>query len=243
MLNGFDTSHWNGLVQTAGAAFWFGKVTQGTTFVDPEFQTERQWLEANSPSMVRFGYHYCGFTSDATAEANFFLSTFGIQPGEGTMIDIEDPTITGQSLVDWCVTLAQTILNATGKAPLAYMDQSLQNAYDWSPLFAICGNYLSAPDVAVTANADTPYQYVFQQTGTVNGVDQDVFFGTEAELQKYATDIPAPTPPSEPPVAAPTEPAPSPVPPPVTPTPSPSPTPPKVGFWQSLLNFLKKLIP
>jgi hypothetical protein len=200
MLNGFDTSHWNGLVAIGGKDFWFGKTTQGTTFVDPGFEAQRQWLIANSPETTRFPYHYAGYGVPED-EANYFLSHdnpdgshFSLMPGEGTMLDIESPTIVGQALVDWCVAFAQRVVQVVGKAPLAYMDISLQNAYDWSPLFAICGNYLAAPDVAPTANAPVKYEYVFQQTGTINGVDQDVFFGNKTELQDYATPLPSPAP-------------------------------------------------
>jgi len=199
-----DTSHWNGLIAIP-ADFWIGKVTQGTTFVDPGFAAQRQWFITNSPDTVRFGYHYADY-GDAVAEANFFLQTMKIQPGEGTAIDIEDPTITGPALVEWVLLLATTIKNATGKAPLWYIDISLANAYDWSSVFTICGPWLAAPSYTPQQNAPVKFMYVFQQTGTVNGVDQDVFFGTEAALRAYATPLP---PPPAPPAPVPSPPAPT----------------------------------
>lgn len=253
MLQGFDTSHYNPLVSTglaAGKSFWIGKVSQGTTFVDPLFQENRDWLLNTWPETVRGGYHYAGYT-DAVSEANFFIDTFNPQPGEFTAIDVESPTIVGATLVDWVLAFANQVIARTGKAPWFYIDQSLGSAYDWSSVTSICGPWVAAPDVPVTSNASVPFEYIAQQTGTSNGVDQDVFFGTMEELIDYT--IPQPTPPpvdSTPEPTPPVNPVPvdptPPVTPPVTPTPPPQ-KPPVInsggqGFLKSFIKWLKALI-
>lgn len=233
LLNGFDTSHYNDAMtatQYGGKDFWIGKVSQGTNFEDPMFQANRNTLMNNAPEVIRGGYHYADYT-DPVAEANYFLQLFNPQPGEFTALDVESPTLVGDALVNWCVSFANEVISKTGKAPFFYVDISLQNAYNWTPLITLCGIWLAAPSYTPMQNAPISTMYVMQQIGTaqVNGkaIDQDVFFGTREQLQAYC--LPEPTPPVEvvtPPVVTP--PIPEPEPPIVTPEPV-EPTPPVVS--------------
>ena len=201
MLQGFDTSHFQGGVTDAmfqGKQFWSFKVTQGTTYVDPKFKDDYNFAVANFPDVVRVGYHVVQFGLGVVQETDWFLSHFTPNPGETTMLDVEQTLIAGATdPVNYVLGIAQNIGDKTGKAPFAYMDISVANAYDWSPVIDYCGLWLAAPSYTTQQNAPVKYEYVMQQLTTTEyggvAVDQDVFFGTMEALRQYTVQPPAAT--------------------------------------------------
>jgi len=80
-LPGIDVSHWQGSINWAqvrgdGIRFAFAKATQGTTFVDDRYATNKAGATAQG---IAFGaYHFAepgGGASDAIAEADHFVDT------------------------------------------------------------------------------------------------------------------------------------------------------------------------
>jgi lysozyme len=79
-IQGCDVSHWQGdvdwcEVKQAGIVFVYIKATEGTSFIDPMFQTNVRG--AREAGLTVGAYHFARFTSkqDAVQEARHFFST------------------------------------------------------------------------------------------------------------------------------------------------------------------------
>jgi len=167
------------------------------------------------------GWHFAGAT-DPVAEAQYAvraMQPFAVGDVYGLDWEVAHPNPPA-----WVLQYAQTVKSLTGKAPIIYMNGSTANAWDWSPVFAICGFWVAWWGISPDANVPVKYPYIIQQyddTGTVvsNGVrvDEDAVFLTMDQWRAYGYALP-PAPPA---------PSPTPTPPTPTPTPIPSePTPP-----------------
>ena len=90
---GLDVSNWNGTISWtkvahAGYRFAFGKATEGTSYNDKTYLTNRNGSEA--AGLVFGAYHFAqpagkglaGVTASAIKQANHFLAVAGPQPGE-----------------------------------------------------------------------------------------------------------------------------------------------------------------
>ncbi len=85
---GIDISHWQGTIdwaQVAGAGkrFAYMKASEGTSFVDPTYPTNRAQAKANG--LYVGAYHFAGpgpVPGDAEAEADHFVDTAQPQSGE-----------------------------------------------------------------------------------------------------------------------------------------------------------------
>lgn len=81
-LQGIDVSHWQGQpnwknVKRYGIAFALIKATQGTGFIDPEF--ERNWSGAAAAGLARGANHF-GVGTPGAAQAKHFLDV--VKPKE-----------------------------------------------------------------------------------------------------------------------------------------------------------------
>jgi hypothetical protein len=72
---------------TSGLSFAFVKVTEGTGYVNPEWQSQRDHAKANG--LVWGGYHYPHMGASVQAEADFFLSQAAWKPGDLVCLDWE----------------------------------------------------------------------------------------------------------------------------------------------------------
>ena len=93
-LLGFDASHHNGVidwdkVESAGCDFAICKATEGTTYVDSQFDRNR--LEAARVGVAFGAYHFLRPELDASLQALHFMSVYGkVRPGEiGFACDVE----------------------------------------------------------------------------------------------------------------------------------------------------------
>jgi GH25 family lysozyme M1 (1,4-beta-N-acetylmuramidase) len=108
---GVDVSNWNGSINwtkvaAAGYGFAFGKATEGTTFIDSTYTTNRNGSEAAG---LAFGaYHFArpsggsiaAATASGIAQADYFLATAGPQPGElPPVLDLEKTGNLGSTLL------------------------------------------------------------------------------------------------------------------------------------------------
>lgn len=112
-----DVSHHNGwidwpAVAAAGIVTAFLKATQGDGFVDPAFERNRDGALAAGILVVP--YHFID-TADPDDQADNFLDTAGLAPGQPAMLDWE----TAASLAA-VVALGQAVADATGRDPLMY---------------------------------------------------------------------------------------------------------------------------
>lgn len=144
LIPGIDISHWQGTINWPSVAgggykFAFMKATQGTTYVDPTFTTNRTNAVA-AGLMVGF-YDFCEVSttaSDGATEANHFLATIKplYQAGQyfPPVADVESfPTglTTAQlktATSNWVQSFSDTIYNALGVRPLIYTSKSRANS-------------------------------------------------------------------------------------------------------------------
>lgn len=217
-------------------------------------QLVNNYANAKKYGKIPFMYHFFVPSVDALAQAHYFLAAVSpLAVGDGYAVDVE---IDGPNLVQDVYTFVTEHHKNTGCYPWVYIDRYLRQKYDWSSVFALCSEWIAAPDVSFDANIPGVGIYVAQQGPIVNGVDTDEYFGTLESLKSYTygyqppAPIPTPAPPTPPPLPPiptpePPQPAPTPEPKPEpTPTPKPDPTPPTKptdSFWELVVKLIKKI--
>ncbi|HLY85170.1 MAG TPA: GH25 family lysozyme [Gaiellaceae bacterium] len=139
---GLDVSTWNGTIQWAkvagaGYTFVFGKATEGTSYSDPTYATNRNGSETAG---LAFGaYHFArpagaglaSATASAISQANHFLAVAGPQPGElPPVLDLE---VTGNlpktRLLAWTLGWLDQIYARTGVEPFVYTSPNFWKTY------------------------------------------------------------------------------------------------------------------
>lgn len=133
-----DVSNWQtGInVTTSGAQIIVTKATEGIGYVNPDCdRVVQDALAANQGVGV---YHFAHTENNARREAQYFIdNTRGyISKGIVPILDWEPSTPWD---TNWALTWLQTVEAAWGTKPIIYMNQSTENAYDWSTVVA--GNY------------------------------------------------------------------------------------------------------
>src|SRR4051794_33029045 len=153
---GIDVSHWQGQigwlqVGAAGFDFAFVKATEGTTYTDPTYGTNRSGAAAAG---LRLGaYHFArpAGTSDAAAiasgiaQADSFLAY--AQPRRGDLLPVLDLEKTGGlgvvRLTTWTQAFLDQVYARVGARPLIYASPSFwKTSLGDTPLFAADGNRL-----------------------------------------------------------------------------------------------------
>jgi GH25 family lysozyme M1 (1,4-beta-N-acetylmuramidase) len=115
MLTGIDVSSYQpGTFDTTGLSFAFTKVTEGLSYVNPEWTTQRATMTA--AGLVRGFYHYPHIANDPIAEADHFLSQLSLAPGDILCLDWEwyGQSVTNQQALDY---RAKWIPYVQSKAP------------------------------------------------------------------------------------------------------------------------------
>ena len=130
---GIDVSTWNGTIKwakvaAAGYGFAFGKATEGTSYNDATYATNRNGSE--TAGLVFGAYHFArpsgstmaGATASAISQANHFLAVAAPQPGElPPVLDLE---VTGKlsksRLLAWTLAWLDQIYARTGVEPFLY---------------------------------------------------------------------------------------------------------------------------
>jgi GH25 family lysozyme M1 (1,4-beta-N-acetylmuramidase) len=130
---GIDVSTWNGAIRwskvaSAGYQFAFGKATEGTSYNDLTYTTNRNGSEA--AGLVFGAYHFArpagsslaSATVSAISQANHFLAVAAPQPGElPPVLDLE---VTGKlppsRLLAWTLAWLNQIYARTGVEPFLY---------------------------------------------------------------------------------------------------------------------------
>jgi GH25 family lysozyme M1 (1,4-beta-N-acetylmuramidase) len=130
---GLDVSNWNGAirwskVRAAGYRFAFGKATEGTSYTDQTYTTNRNGSE--SAGLVFGAYHFArptggtvaAATASAIAQANYFLAVAGPQPGElPPVLDLEKTgNLPRARLLVWTLAWLGQIYARTGVQPFVY---------------------------------------------------------------------------------------------------------------------------
>jgi hypothetical protein len=149
---------------------------------------------AHAAGMVVGLYHFAR-GGNVDAEVHQFLSAVGaLRANEFLVLDWEVPAPAGGAPA-WCKAWLDSVHGVTGVAPLIYMNQSTMNGSNWSSVAPTYGLWLAKYDQS-TAQVPTnwwPVEAMKQDndrsliTGVVGGVDDDVFYGTVAQLVAYGT--------------------------------------------------------
>lgn len=200
-------------VKASGRSFVMTKFTEGLGYINPTAARNR--AEGHRVGMGVGLYHYAD-GNDPVAEANHFVDACGeLVTGEVLMLDWE---IGHADPVGWCKAFLDQVQARTGVKPLIYLNQSLNNSYDWSPV--VNGDYglcLAQYDNSTNGTVGTDWKVVamkqYTSSGQVPGisgnVDLDVFFGDLPTFQKYGKQNGAPAPAPAPTPAPAPAPAPS----------------------------------
>lgn len=153
-------------------------------------QLDNNYANAKKYDKIPYMYHYFVPAVSALVQAAWFLRCVSpLTVGDGYAVDVE---IDGPNLVQDVLTFVTEHHKNTGCYPWVYIDRYLRQKYDWSSVFALCSEWLAAPDVPFNVNISGVGVYVAQQGPIVNGVDTDEYFGTLESLKSYTYGYHAP---------------------------------------------------
>ncbi|KAI0792543.1 glycoside hydrolase family 25 protein [Abortiporus biennis] len=203
---GIDVSHYQGAVnfKTAkanGIAFAYIKATEGTTFIDPEFNTN--YVAATNAGIIRGGYHFAHPDSSSGAtQANYFLAHGGGWSADGITLpgalDIEyNPNgatcygLSASAMVSWIKDFSNTYHSKTGVYPVIY------TTTDWwktctgnSAAFGSTNPLWIARYASSIGTLPAGWSYTtfwqYADSGSNPG-DQDLFNGSLDGLKRLAT--------------------------------------------------------
>ena len=212
-LQGIDVSSWQGsvdwgAVRRSGRLFAFAKATEGQTFVDNTFATNRVEMAANG-MVLRGFYHFARpDRNSAAAEAAHYLRTVGrLGPGEVPVLDLE--VAPGPGVGDWAAEWLALVAKGTGRTPVLYSYQSYLYSIPTArltqyPLWIAAwgnndGTLPTSPPKTDRWKAWTWWQYTSNAVvpGVTGRVDDSVFAGSAADLAAFA-GTPLPTAPADP---------------------------------------------
>ena len=133
-----DVSSWQtGInVTTSGAQIVVAKATEGIGYVNPD--CDRVVQDALAAGQGVGVYHFAHTENDARREAQYFIDNTRGYVGKG-IVPILDWEPSAPWNTDWALTWLQTVEAAWNTKPIIYMNQSTENAHDWSAVVA--GNY------------------------------------------------------------------------------------------------------
>lgn len=193
MILGCDLSHWQGspdfaAVRASGREFVVLKTTEGTDLADPRFAANRQ--RAHDAGLVVGLYHFAR-AGDPAAEAAWFARTAG-EPADGEFVCL-DWEVRGDP-VGWCAAWLAAVAARYGVQPLVYLNRSLRDGHDWTPVIAAGhGLWLAAYDEVTDPVPPGAWPVLamkqYSRTGSVPGVDGDVdldvFYGDADQLRAH----------------------------------------------------------
>ena len=133
-----DVSSWQtGInVTTSGAQIVVAKATEGVNYINPD--CDRVVQDALSAGQGVGVYHFAHTENDARREAQHFIDNTRGYIGK-EIVPILDWEPSAPWNTSWALTWLQTVKAAWGTKPIIYMNQSTENAYDWSTVVA--GDY------------------------------------------------------------------------------------------------------
>jgi lysozyme len=190
---GIDVSHYQGAVgwaevRQAGIEFAFAKATDGLTWTDPQFAVN--WPGMQAAGVLRGAYHFFEPADDAALQAQFFLQTVQLAPGDlPPALDVETAGSSAIALWEGVETWLQTVADATGVQPFLYVDPSFANANLAPASLAAYPLWIAdygAAEPTLPAGWSSWLIWQHSQSGTVQGVagavDLDLLDGPIAKL-------------------------------------------------------------
>jgi lysozyme len=187
-----DVVNWQSVknmrVQDVSISFVFVKATEGLGNEDQMFS--RNWKKIKEAGLIRGAYHYFLATKSGKAQAENFINSVTLLPGDlPPVLDIEQtygvaPEKLRQRAKEWL----QTIQTYYGTAPIIYTNVDFYERYlkdDFDGYLLWAAHYLQ-PSQPRIYRSWSFWQH--NERGRVNGcytiVDFDVFNGDSLEFQK-----------------------------------------------------------
>ncbi|MEV6042485.1 glycoside hydrolase family 25 protein [Streptomyces xanthochromogenes] len=182
---------------TSGLSFAFVKVTEGLSYINPSWVSQRDHAKANG--LVWGGYHYPNMGNSVQAEANYFINQVNWRPGDIVILDWEGYDAANSRV-------AKSTQRAYKEAWLRYVKGRLPHNpvglyanldYWWNVdqdgyyadflWIATAGRAAGSP--GIQAN------WLFHQYGESNGLDRDYCrLGSTSELRTWALSFQPPPP-------------------------------------------------
>jgi lysozyme len=136
-IKGIDVSHWQGTINWPavgrdGIRFAFAKATEGTSWVDDAYATNRAGARAAG---IRFGaYHFARpgpSIIDARKEADHFVRVAGLKKGDLIpALDLERTGgLTTAQLIDWTRRWVRRVRRLVGEKPVIYTSPTFWRSY------------------------------------------------------------------------------------------------------------------
>lgn len=184
----FNWQPWQGHID-----FAMMKATEGTGFIDPEF--DRNWSEAGEIGIFRFAYHYFHPELDPATQAEFFIDTVkgtgSFKSGDNMTMDYEHQYI-GQPIYDaafaaWV--FAHSIANRIHDHKLVvytypfFAEQGFCAKLGYWPLW-VADYGVPVPSSPLPWSNYSLWQYA---AGGPNAPDLDLFNGDYKDLEKFCT--------------------------------------------------------
>lgn len=205
---GIDVSHYQGTinwasVKAAGIQFAWIKDTEGTSYKDPEFDTN--YLHAYNNKVIRGAYHFARpDLSGGATQATYFANNGGAWSADNLtlpgMLDLEGGCYgkSASAMQSWILDFYNTYKSKTGRDVVIYTSANWWNTCTggWSgmssrsPLWA--ASWTTAADPVIPNGF--PYATIWQYTdsGSVSGVsgavDRDRFNGDHTRLLALANN-------------------------------------------------------
>ena len=171
-----------------GRIAWAGiKISEDLDFIDPD--AKRNIEGCRSIGAVPVGYHFLHANAAGGPQAEFFLAhahAAGLAPGDLIAMDAEDGGLDGQPASQMNLAgagfWAQLQRHFPGYNPLTYTEISMAPSL---VSLGHCPLWLANPSGTRVVKIGPWAQVSFEQTSQ-QGVDQDVFYGSSADLAKLA---------------------------------------------------------
>ncbi len=203
-----DISHHNGpnvdfrAVAGSGITGVIHKATQGTSFVDPNYSSNR--ARAKDAGLLFGSYHF-GVDADGAAQADFYLKTVGPMSGELLALDFEGnnsgPSMTIQQAKDF----VSAIHGRVGRWPVLYSGYFLKQLLGGKsdPILCSCPLWIAQYGPAAVLPSGWSEWKLWQWTDGATGVapqpvdgvghcDRDRFSGAAPDLAAFWNSVSAP---------------------------------------------------
>lgn len=188
-------------VASAGQRFVFAKATEGVSYTNPYFASDRS--QALASGLGVGAYDFANPADDPAAEARYFLSVTGTAAQRGTLppvLDLEQTAgRTPAQVTSWALTWLSTVQAATGRTPIVYsypyfLRYSItpDTRLAQYPLWIASYSGTSSPPVPAPWTTWLFWQYTDQGSvpGIAGSVDQSRYNGTLLGLQRLALMVP-----------------------------------------------------
>ncbi|KAL2847743.1 glycoside hydrolase superfamily [Aspergillus pseudoustus] len=199
-VQGFDISNYQANVNyqgayDSGARFVMIKATEGTSFIDPVFNTH--YTGATNAGLIRGGYHFAHpDSSSGSAQATYFLAHGGGWSADGItlpgMLDLEAGCygLSASSMVSWIKDFGETYKADTERYPMIYTTTSwwtscTGNNGDFGEYPLVLARWASSP--GALPNGWSTHSFWQNADSYEFGGDSEVWNGSEGSLKTFAS--------------------------------------------------------